>query len=185
MVEKVARATRPAEQRQERRLFLLPPRVPAARTLMPGRTIRTSKERSRGGRSPRAKQAGSFRRPKTRRPLQSKSFVACVGKVQLNAAEWREARWASWAGPRAPRQSRSRCAGTSMLQQPALVQVIGTAVLRHNCTAQRRRLASPRRAAAEAQRPARRRHAARTTPRHRAVVARATVASDSGHRHSH
>ena len=32
MVEKVARATRPAEQRQQRRLFLLPPRVPAARS---------------------------------------------------------------------------------------------------------------------------------------------------------
>ena len=44
----------------------------------------------------------------------------------------------SWAGPRASRQSQSRlrCAGTSTHQQPALVQGIGTASLRHNCTAQ-------------------------------------------------
>jgi len=41
-----------------------------------------------------------------------------------------------------------------------------------------------RRAAAEAQRPARRPRAARRTPRYRAVVTRATVASDSGRRHS-
>ena len=86
MVEKVARATRPAEQRQQRSLFLLPPRVPAARS-RGGRFAHRKKDLEEAVLLVQNKLAHSEDRRREGHCRARKSFVACVGKVQLNAAE--------------------------------------------------------------------------------------------------
>ena len=131
----------------------------------PASTIRTPKGRSRGGRSPRAEPAGQIRRPSTPHPLVLQAAVGVHASLHNRPRRRARARRASWAGPGAPRWSRSRRTGTSTSQQQALVLVIDTAFLRHRYGTQERWPASSRRAAAATQRSARRSHAPTSTSR--------------------
>mmetsp|Transcript_55273 Transcript_55273/g.132364 ORF Transcript_55273/g.132364 Transcript_55273/m.132364 type:complete len:211 (-) Transcript_55273:15-647(-) len=136
----------------------------------PASTIRTPQGRSRGGRSPRAEPAGQIRRPSTPHPLVLQAAVGVHASLHNRPRRRARARRASWAGPGAPRWSRSRRTGTSTSQQQALVLVIETSFLRHRCGTQGRWPASSRRAAAATQRSARRSHVAGSSPRTRTVV---------------
>ena len=71
----------------------------------PAPTIRTQRERSRGGRSPRAEQAGQLRSPRTPHVVEQQGVVGVHASLHNRPCRRARARRASRTGPGTPRWS--------------------------------------------------------------------------------
>ena len=157
------RATRPAAQQRQHRSSA---GAAHASNSEPAPTIRTPMERSQGGHSPHAEQAGQLRRPST--PISSCSRMqlvcspACTPTSPTKTSTSSELAWAKWNMMELFMTDRHQ-----HLPAATMLHVLDSTPLRHSRTSQCGRAASSRRAAAAARRSARGPHAPRSGSRAR------------------
>ena len=175
-------ATRPAAQQGQHRSSA---GAAHASNSEPAPTIRTPMERSQGGRSPHAEQAGQLRRPSTPHLLSCSRMQlvcspACTPTSPTKTSTSSELAWAKWNMMELLMTDRHQ-----HLPAATMLHVLDSTPLRHSRTSQCGRAASSRRAAAAARRSARGPHAPRGRAHVLAPPPRATDASAATHRRCH